>query len=994
MRIPSDLPPRRPRRTRPTGPANPHRRRILLIVVVAVIMALFLSARGIAGFYTDYLWFKSLGFSGVFTGVLGAKIALASIFTAVLFVLLWVNLRVADSMAPEFPAPGPEAEFLERYHQLVGARQGWVRLGVSVLFALIAGVGTSAQWRDWLLFTHRVDFGTKDPQFHLDVGFYVFQLPFISFLLGWLFAAFVIVLVVTAVAHYLNGGIRVQVASNRVTPSVKAHLSLLLAALALIRAVGYWFDRYQLDFSNRGAVTGATYTDVKAQLPAIMLLLGISLASCVLLIVNIRMKGWVLPVLAVGLWGVIAVAAGAIYPTVVQRFYVQPSENKRELPYIARNIDATRSALGLDKVVSQPFDLASSSTPADLTAAGPALSNARLIDPIITQPTFQQLQSLKGYYKFDSLDVDRYTLNGKPTQVVLGVRELSSNDAPQRSWVGQKLTYTHGSGVAVAPGSFATSDGRPDFFDPSTTGLALTEPSVYFGEAATTYAIVNTQSDEVSLTPKGAETKTRYKGTGGVRLGSTFRRLAFALRFQEPNFLLSGQVNSDSRVLFVRDIHARVAKLAPFIDFDSNAYPVITGGHISWVIDGYTTTNKYPYAQKADNSEVNPSSGLTNDFNYARNSVKAVVDAYNGDVTFYVIDNTDPLIRSYQKMFPELFTPANKIPADLAAHFRYPEDLFRVQTNMYSRYHVTSADTFYNQRDAWLPALDPDVSVGAAAAVSPSSSVSQLATQTRSGRVSPYLTLMQLPGKSDLSFVQLRTFVPISEKDSNQKLVSFLTGSGDPKDYGTLRLFSMPADRLPDGPSQVAASMRQDSRVSTLETQLGQQGSSVVYGDLTTLPIGKTLLYVRPFYVVARNQSVPELRYVILSYNNKIFVDKTLGDALKLAFGSAPDLGTPAGTTGATPTTTPSGSTGTTLPPTETVDQLLADASGLYAQAQSALTGPTPDLGKYQSLIDQAFAKVQAAATLGKPTTTTTTTTAPSATTTTIDPLTTPPVNA
>jgi uncharacterized protein len=960
MRIPGDMPPRRPRRIRgakgpknPKAPrtADPNRRRIFIIVVLAALLALFLSARGIAKFYTDYLWFDQLGFSSVFTGILGARIALTLIFTAVFFVLMFVSLLIADRLAPPFPVPGPEADFVARYHQLVGARAGLVRLAVSLLFGLIAGVNTSGRWQDWILFTNRVDFNVADKQFDKDVGFYVFQLPFISFVISWLFTSLVVITVVTAAAHYLNGGIRVQVPSDRVTPHVKVHLSVLLASLALVRAVGYWYDRYDLTYSSRGVVTGATYTDVKAQLPAITLLIFISLTSFVLLLVNIRRKGWVLPVLAVGLWGLIAVSAGAVYPAVVQRFFVQPSENAREGPYIERNLEATKAALGL-QVTETNYPLDQTVTSASLAASAPTLSNIPLIDPALSVLAFQNLQNSFPYYEFKNLDVDRYTIDGKSTQVVVSVRELPAAKKPQQSWVGRHLTYTHGSGVAVAPIARLDSEGRPAFLGSTEAALALTRPEVYFGEDTSDYVLVNTGVDEITLNAVGQEeSDSGYQGSGGVPTGSKLRRLAFALRFSEPNLFLSGQLTGSSRIMYINDVRERAAKVAPFLEFDSDPYPVVTQGRLKWVIDAYTTTHRYPYGQKADTNEVSAASGLKKRFNYARNSVKTVVDAYDGTVTFYVVDNEDPLIRAYQKAFPKIFSK-QAAPPDLAAHFRYPEDLFRVQTNMWGRYHLDTADAFYRKSGAWVPALKPGSESGqSGAATTATTAVASTQQETTGNRVNPQFTFVQLPGSEALQYVQTRAFTPIG--DTLQKLVAFMVGSVDASGKPSLRVLTMPeGDIRPDSPSLVAQSINGSPAVSPLNTLFCQEGSECKQGELAMVPVGNALMFVRPYYVKGSGEkSVYELKKVIVSFKAKTYVADNLGLALQQAFGSTPDLGS----SGTTPTTRPGGTT----PATATVQQLLAEADALFSQAQAKLAAG--DLGAYQKLNEQLGAKVQEA---------------------------------
>ena len=457
MRAPQDMP-RRGRRRRLSG-----RGRTVLIVALVALFLLVTSLSGIASVYTDYLWFDSLDLNSVWRTILGAQIALAVIFIGLFFVLMLLNLVLADRLAPRFRPSGPEEELLERYHDVVDRRAGAVRVIVSLVLAVIAGAGASSQWNDWILFTNRVDFGIKDPLFNTDVGFYVFQLPFLTFVVSWLFAALLIVLIVTAVAHYLNGGIRLQTQGERVTPQVKAHLSVLLGVLALVKAADYWLQRYELTLSTRGTVDGATYTDVNAQLPAIYLLLMVALLSFVLFILNIWRRGWVLPVVTVGLWGMAAVLAAGVVPAIVQQFTVEPAESSKEAPYISRNIEATRQALGLDDVEVKPFDYNEDLSVDDLVANQDTLSNIRLFDPGVVGDTYSRLQAERSFYRFGDLDVDRYQIDGSTRQVVLGARELDPSGIPQQSWEGQHVAFTHGYGVALAPANALTSTGRPDF---------------------------------------------------------------------------------------------------------------------------------------------------------------------------------------------------------------------------------------------------------------------------------------------------------------------------------------------------------------------------------------------------------------------------------------------------------------------------------------------------------------------------------------------------
>jgi uncharacterized protein len=994
MRVPSELP-RQKARKRRVG----NRGRVIIISAVALVVVLFLSAQGIAGFYTDYLWFDSIGFTDLFIGIIAARFVLAAIFTLTFAAMLFVNLVVADRLAPDIREPGPEEQFIERYQQLLGRRKVLAYLGVAVLFGLVAGVPVSGQWNAWLLFVNAKSFGISDPQFGADVGFYVFRLPFLSFVVDWLFAALVIILVITAVAHYLNGGIRLQVQGQRVTPQVKLHLSILLAALALLRAGGYWLQQYELTTSTRGVVDGAAYTDVNAQLPAIRLLALISVVAAVLLIANVWRRGWRLPIIAVGLWAVVATIAGTAYPTFVQRFVVQPAESRREAPFIERNIEATKAAMGLSEVEEIPYQVG----PADLDALeaqSESLANVRLIDPDIVLPTFQRLQGLRSFYRFNELDVDRYEVNGEMQQALVGVRELNATDLPLDTWEGRHLAYTHGYGAAVAPASRIQANGQPAFYDvsPETPGPKLERPELYFGENLQSYAVVNTERDEISFSG-GADTTTRYEGSGGVGLSSTLRRAAYAIRFGEWNLFGSGLINSESRIIYLRDVRERVELLAPFLSFDADPYPVILEGRIFWIVDGYTTTDRYPYAQRADTDQLPQRSGLQQRFNYVRNSVKAVVDAYDGDVAFYVVDESDPLIRAYAGAFPELFEPTSAIPDELREHFRYPEDLFRVQTNTWARYHLEDAQRFYQRNDAWSVSQDAPKTQN-----NPTAPAQQTATgipiRAREQRFTPYYTLTQLPGSDRTEFVLVRPFSPFSEQDTRRELIALMTASSEPESYGRLRVFTM-SSPLPDGPALVATNVQQTFAAEL--TLLDQQGSRVSFGDLQILPVGNTVVNVRPWFVQASSGApVPELRFVTVTHNKESYRGSTLEQALAAAFpGLELDLGSVVGGTstggsgdggGGGGTTPPTTAPPTTAPqdPSGSVEELLAEAERLYQQAQVALQAG--DLGEYQRLVDEAFEAARQAAELasgGDVTTTAPTTAAPAPEPTTTSPPTT-----
>ncbi|MEY2627356.1 MAG: hypothetical protein RJB08_1115, partial [Actinomycetota bacterium] len=705
VRNPSDLPdnssPRVPRITI----RKPGRGRIAIIVVFAVLLLLVLSAKSLSTFYVNVLWHQSLGRSDVYWGIVRAKAFLIAAFALVFAIVLWLNLSIADRLAPLSIPDSQEQRALTQLRAVFRKRRILTRTIIAVVLGIIVALPASAQWQNWMMFRNHMSFGTKDPLFKYDVGFYVFRLPFAEFVVTWAFGALVLVAIVTAVSHYVNGSIRIQDPEQRVTPQAKVHVSVLLAGLALIRAANYWLQRFDLTRSSRGVVQGATYTDAKAQLPALNLMILVSIAVALLFMWNVRQRGWRLPVLAVGLWAVVATVAGTVYPAIIQRFVVQPNVSSRELPYIERNLTATKAALGLDNVTKSEFTVGKITT-ADVTANVSALRDIRQLEPTQMRDRFALDQGLTSFYAIRDLDVDRYSLDGRVQQVMLATRELNSAGIPNGTWVSRHLLYTHGCGVVAAPASAVTNDGRPVYVD-----LGVKRPELYFGTGPLTYAITNTGKDEQSCPGTKA---AAYKGEQGIALNSTIRRLAMAINFGEYNLFGSRLIENDSKILLVRDVRERVSKLAPFLTFDADPYPVVHDGKVDWVIDAFTSTSRYPYAQRANTDQLAPGGGLSHSFNYARNSVKAVVDAYTGKVSFYVIDTKDPIINAWREAFPKLFTDATKAPAGLRAHFRYPEDLFRVQTNMYAKYHFDDPTLFFNRDGAWsvaqAPPLEPEQS--------------------------------------------------------------------------------------------------------------------------------------------------------------------------------------------------------------------------------------------------------------------------------------------
>jgi uncharacterized membrane protein (UPF0182 family) len=947
-------PPRRRRKQRLSS-----RSRVILIVVAVGLLLLITSMRGIAGFYTDYLWFDSLGQKDTFRTILGAKLTLAVIFIGAFFVLCYANLVIADRIAPRFRPMGPEEELLRRYHEIVDDRSGWVRAGVALLFAVIAGAGVSAQWNEWLLFTNRVDFGVQDPQFHTDIGFYVFQLPFLSFVVSWLFAALVIILIITAVAHYLNGGIRVQNPGPRVTDRVKAHLSVLLALLALVKVADYWLQRYELTLSTRGTVDGALYTDVKAQLPAIYLLLMIAGLSVGLLIYNIWRRGWVLPVLAVGLWGFVVVVAGTIYPAAVQRFKVDPAESSREAPYIARNIEATRAAMGLADVTTEPFDYNEDLTVPQLQANASTVRNIRLLDPGVVTDTYQQLQAERPFYRLNDLDVDRYEINGETTQVVISARELSPSGIPQQSWEGQHVAYTHGYGAAVAPANAVTEEGRPDFVvddipvQSTADSLEVTQPGIYVGENLDGYSIVGASRDEIDFQDSEDTTQTtRYDGEAGVAMGGPLRQAAFALRFWETEPFFSNFVSDDSRIIYIRDVEQRVATLAPFLHWDNDPYPVVIDGRIQYVLDAYTTSNRYPYAEQADSDQVADGSGLDHAFNYVRNSVKAVVDTYDGTVDLYIVDPDDPIVEAYSHAFPDLFTGLDDMPEALQDHLRYPEDLFRIQTTAWGRYHISDPQNFYEQADEWAVAQDPGTTTAATQQTQTTNAETGEVESSQEARIDPQYLLMRLPGEDEEDFLILRSFVPVAGDQERKELTAFMVAKSDPDSYGDIEVFDIQSGDVA-GPALVGSNILSNEEIAREITLIDQQGSQAIFGNLLLIPIEESILYVRPLYTQAQGStSVPLLRRVIVAYGDRIEMRETLQEALTAIFGDAPETLEDAPDT--EPGGEPGGEPGEEPPedPEEDVATLLAQAQDLFEEADQALSDG--DLGEYQDKISEA----------------------------------------
>ena len=959
-----------------------------MIGFVVVIIILLVSLRSLAGLYTDSLWFSSVDLHNVFSTLLAIKLGLFGVFGAIFFAILWVNLVVCDRIAGHDVVLAQDDELVRRYQQFVRPYSGRIYVGLAFVLALIGASGTVGQWNNWILFLHGGNFGVTDPQFHKDIGFYVFDLPFMTFIVDWTLAILIVTLAVSLVFHYFNGGIQPQRGLPRVRPPVKAHISVLLALIALDKAAGYVLQRWSLVNSQDGYVNGAGYTDVHARLPAETLLIYVSIFAAVILLFNIRRQGWTFPVLAIGIWAFVALVVGIIYPALLQTLKVTPAQSSLEAPYIQRNITATRDAYNLNNVQVQQFPANTTISASQTVVAAPTIDNIRQWDPdpTISLQTFQRLQGIKSYYSFPSLGVDRYTLSGQRTPVLIGVRDISSAGVPSPSWVNTHLQYTHGNGAAVALSNQTTSNSPvfavQDVPPSSSNGMpGITQPNVYFGAGETGYVVANSKQLEVDYQQKnGTNIESHYSGPGGVQLSSIFTRAAFALRLGDFNLLISSQITSKSRIMFIRDPVSMAQTAAPFLTFDHDPYAVINSGsgpdhgHIDWIVDGYTTTANYAYSQNADTQQVAVGSSLPGSYNYVRNSVKVVIDAYSGKMTFYDTDPKDPILQAYSAAFPNMFTPLSKMPASLQAHRRYPPDIFSIQSAIYGRYHLKQPGAFYAASNAWQ--LSPTAGAGpqsqALLAQNTYNNQGQLVSTTPA-RMSPQYQVYSLPGTapSQQVFTVSDGFVPaaqanLSGNNQNFNLTAFMVGLADPGQYGKLKLYEVPQGTA--GPANADAEISANKTVSSDITLLDQHGSEVLLGETLMVPIGNSMVYLRPLYASPTTNPQPQLQYVIGVLGKNVQIDSSLSATLS-------DLLQ-------TTVTLPSGSgvpSSGTVP--AAVAGLLQQAQTDYNNALAALKNQ--NLAQFQSDLNLMSAAInQAQEVLGTPvpgsTSTTTTTTVPS----------------
>ena len=940
--------------------------RIALIAVAVVVVGVLLFGRFFAGFFTDYLWYDSVGRAGVFSTMLRSKLLMFFLFGGTFVALAVLNLVIADRLAPSAFSANTHP-VVERFHEFFGHRLRTLRIAVATVSGLLFAAPAVGHWQDWLMFRNSQRFNIADAQFGHDVGFYMFRLPFIGFVLDWLFAAVVFITLLVVATHVLSGGIIIQPPRPKVRRATKAHVAVLLAVLAVLKAGDYWLTRYELTTDSRGFVRGLLYSAAKAQLPAVVLLTLIALLVAGLFLSTLRTNSWRIPVVASALWAVIALIGGIIYPAAIQALVVNPNQRDKEAPYIVRNIEATRHALGIDNVAVKDVSFADISERAlagDITP----LKNVRLLKPEAMVGRFRTDQSQKAGLTINDLDPDRYELDGRVQQVSIAARELDLSAIANKSWQGQHLINTHGCGIVEAP-SGQIKDRRPDYRE-----VKLDRPEMYYSDEIGGYAIVDTGVNEEDC-PSHPDPGP-YSGTGGIKLDSVFKRMAFALSYLDYNMIGSGAIGNDSRLVSIRRVEDRAKKLAPFLSFDNDPYPVALNGRVLWVIDAYTTSDRYPYAESGDRKQLNPGSGLDHPFNYVRNSIKVVVDAYNGTVDFYVVDPVDPIAKVWQSAFPGLLKNRDQMPKGLDTHLRYPEELFRVQTAAYSKYRVKNPEAFFGRTGAWSVAQAPIARPRAGGGVVTSNSVAgdataaqaDLAIESSAERFVPYYSMLRSPGETQASFKLLRPFVPFSTDDSKRNLQSFMTASSDPQDYGSLVAYEVSSAE--DGPFTVSNTMNTEATVSQQISLLNIEGTDVVFGDLQMVPVAGGLLWVRPVYVQPTvpdtREAQPTIELVLVSQNNHAAFGSSLSGALAKLFpgfeGSIGDV------VGSTPVDNPdNGGNGTVTPPStdKTPAELLDQAQTLFAQADQALDAH--DLATYQARVEEARALVQqAVAALGQ----------------------------
>ncbi len=841
--------------------------RLLTTIVFVSLLVVLLLAKWGAGLYADWLWFKSLGYAGVFITILLSELGLRFFVGLFAFIFIFVNLMLTRKTVlhrlstMQYMETGDVITIYQSpVNKYITPRfLTLIYLAAGLVLAFIASAAVAGDWVILQKYLNATPFGFTDPIFNRDIGKYIFELPFYQFIYRLTVLLIVMAAFAVALVYFLIESGQQGIGKIFSTLSARLHLSFLAALFFLVRAWGYKLEQYMLLFSPNGVVFGPGYTDINARLLAYKVLLVISLAIAVLILVNLFLRRFKLILYGIGTLFIVSILLGGVYPAIIQNLVVKPNELAKESPYIANSIKYTRLAYNLDQVETKQFPAGKTLTVQDAEENRETIENIRLWDWRPLAETYAQLQEIRPYYELKNIDIDRYVINNQYRQVMLAVRELDQSQLPDnaKTWINQRLKYTHGYGVVMNPVNRMTSEGLPELFvknipPVSSVGLEVTRPEVYFGELTDNYVIVNTNTREFDY-PVGTENAyTTYEGKNGVKIGGLFRRLLFALTMSDYKILLASDINENSQILYYRNIHERVPKLAPFLVFDSDPYIVLADdGSLHWMWDAYTVSDMFPYSE--------PFAGRNN---YIRNSVKIVVNAYTGTVDFYIADAEDPIIKTYEKIFPGVFKPLEKMPEDLRRHIRYPADLFQVQAEKYTTYHMTDTEVLYNQEDKWnLPTekfYDKEV------------------------QMEPYYTITRLPGSEKPEYVLILPFTPKNKTN----MIGWMAARSDHPNYGKLLVYEFPKQELVFGPMQIEARINQDTYISQQLTLWSQQGTSVIRGNLLVIPVKDALLYVEPLYLQAEQSRMPELRRVIVAHGDKVVMEQTLELCLQKIFGA------------------------------------------------------------------------------------------------------------
>ena len=961
----------------------PRRSRAPLAITAAIIAGLVILFFIFAGLYTDVLWFDQLGFLNVLTTQWIAGTVLFLIGFVAMAVPVWVSIQLAYRLRPVYAKLNSQ---LDRYQQVIEPLRRLAMYGIPALLGLFAGVAAATRWQTVLMWLNRTETGRVDPQFNFDISFYLMDLPFYQAVLAFASAVVLIAALVAVATSYLYGSIRVSGREVLISKAARVQIAVTAALYLLLQAVSIWFDQYSTLTNQGSLITGAGYTDVNATIPGRAILAGIAAVVALLFVLTAIIGRWRLPVIGTALLIVSSLLIGSLYPWVVERFQVEPNAKALEADYIERNIDLTRDAYDVADIEEIPYNAKTTAEPGALRADAATTANIRILDPSLVSDSFRQLEQFRQYYQFpDNLNVDRYMIDGVSQDTVVAVRDLNIDGLNTgNTWVNSKTVYTHGYGVVAAYGNQRSVDGQPVFLEsgiPTSGALGDFEPRIYFGETSPEYSIVGDEdgANPIELDyPSGAEgagqTYTTFSGDGGPKLDSAFKKLIYALKFQSEQIFLASSVNDQSEILYDRDPVTRVQKVAPYLTLDSDAYPSVVDNRVVWIVDGYTTSANYPYSTPVSLSEAiadtqtPPQPYALDSINYMRNSVKATVDAYSGEVTLYAWDDEEPLLQTWQKIFPSTLKPMSDMSGDLMSHVRYPADMFKVQRAILGQYHVTDPGSFYSKDDAWISPNDPD------------------SPPTNPTLQPPYYLTMQVPGSDKPSFSLYSTFQPEATGESSRNvLYGYLAVDADAgaedgvraDGYGQLRLLNLPKDGTVPGPGQVQNVFNADPTVSTELNLLRQGSSTVLNGNLLTLPVGGGLLYVQPVYVKSTGEtSYPLLQKVLVAFGDQIAFEDTLDGALDVLFGgdsgaTAGDTGVPDDATtnngGAAPTDpatggaeVPTGSTGDAATDAQ-LKSLLAVAKTALAEKAAALSaGNFADYGTADAKLEETIASMLA----------------------------------